>query len=88
MSVWQLISVRKLVPWDVKVCWEIVKCDFGLLNKNKNLVFVCCKILISFVHLRETLEPENIVAKNKKSMLKVKHELYKDLEGELQKIDR
>lgn len=51
-------------------------------------MFVCCKILISLVHLRETLEPENIVAKNKKSMLKVKHELYKDLEGELQKIDR
>lgn len=86
MSVWQLISVRKLVLWDVKACWEIVKFDFGLLNKNKNLVFVCCKILISFVHLRE--KPENIVAKNKKSMLKVKHELYKDLEGELQKIDR
>lgn len=86
VSVWQLISVRKLVPRDVKACWEIVKFDFGLLNKNKNLVFVCCKILISFVHLRE--KPENIVAKNKKSMLKVKHELYKDLEGELQKIDR
>lgn len=86
VSVWQLISVRKLVLRDVKACWEIVKFDFGLLNKNKNLVFVCCKILISFVHLRE--KPENIVAKNKKSMLKVKHELYKDLEGELQKIDR
>lgn len=28
------------------------------------------------------------MAKNKKSMLKVKHELYKDLDGELQKIDR
>lgn len=40
------------------------------------------------MHLRETLEPENIVSNNRKSMLKVKHELHKDLEGELQKIDR
>ncbi|XP_062621252.1 uncharacterized protein LOC134282872 [Saccostrea cucullata] len=37
---------------------------------------------------KETLEPDNIVSNNKKSFLKVKHDLHKDLEEELQKIDR
>lgn len=46
-------------------------------------MFVCCKILIFLVYLREILELENIVVKNKKFMFKVKYELYKDLEGEL-----
>ncbi|XP_078333115.1 uncharacterized protein LOC111120117 [Crassostrea virginica] len=37
---------------------------------------------------KDTLKPEDIVSNNKKSMLKVKHDLHKELEGELQKIDR
>ncbi|XP_061187152.1 uncharacterized protein LOC133195281 [Saccostrea echinata] len=37
---------------------------------------------------KETLQPENIVSNDKRSFLKVKHDLHKDLEEELQKIDR